>query len=303
MAEEEKSINLIVKYLAGFGGTIGALTAVLFGVGFLVTRAHYGMLGVWSEIPIIKEAYLYEGGRFFVYSIYHLIFVVPYALVVTGILYVFKTMVSLTFHGIGKFTENVTGRKWLKRRHPFLKKSALTPWQFIVSISAIIIFPLLYSQPLFIERLLFYVKEMVPPNVIARLLQQSRLEGKPLVIYYGWLVAGTLAMGFLIWYDQWENNDFTSKALRFALGMIFIFQILLLPINYGVLVKNTLYPVAYISIQKMSREKVWLLSESFQDLIIYRNNPQEKEMKGIFIVKKQDINELHIIGYENILKK
>lgn len=365
--EENGLGNKILTYLAGFGGAIGALTAILYGTGFLITRAHRSMLGIWSELQIVKEAYLYEGGLFFVHSVYYLAFFVPFVLLVVGAFYVLRFLFSLIFRGLSKLLKRMERSK---RENVLLTNFQRKALPFVFLILVIIVVPRFYSQSLFIKHLLFKT-DLESENMPwpAKLLQQSKLKGigfkltkqsfsklrkehvpedilakiqhlknqeytieeekallndlvknigknqtiqyKTLILkhalmesffnrlYYGALVAGTLVIGLVIWYVQWEKGSFVNQVLRIILALIFIAQILLLPLNYGVLIKSTIYPKAYITTQEMTREQVWLLCETPDDVILYQNNSRTK---GVFMVKKADIQGLHIIAYENVLR-
>ena len=52
-------------FLAWLASSIAGISAVLYGFGFLITRAHLNMLGLYGFIDYGPEVYLQEGARFF----------------------------------------------------------------------------------------------------------------------------------------------------------------------------------------------------------------------------------------------
>lgn len=305
---------MVLKYLAEFGGITGALTAVLYGAGFLATRAHLNMLGVWTGVPILNEAYLYQGGLFFLNSIFSLASVI--ALVVSGlvVLYVLKIICSSILRGLGKLSERILGVERIKRLKTritawFARRSRSfssniprkTLWLTLLTLILVFSVPVFYGRALSLQNLLFQTKEATKhiPG-LARWFQQNLFEGRQEILgfYYGWLIVGTWVTGFLLGYVL-QNKHPGHKILQIALGAIFVTQILLLPLNYGILIRPTIYPRAYVNTHETSGEEVWLLFETSEDLIVYQDNPQKK---GIYTMKKSEVKGLRIMDHKNILK-
>jgi hypothetical protein len=316
MAEEENNpVSLLLKYLAAFGGVIGTLTAVLYGAGFLATRAHLNMLGVWTGVPIVNEEYLYQGGLFFLNSIFSLASVIPFAVVLAGGLYGLKVLLSWVLRGLSKLAMRIRriGRltvrearitSWRTERLKLLPMNVSGTTLGLTCLTMVLVFgvPIFYGKSLSIQNLLFQpqgASESVP--WLAKWLQQHILEGRQgsLSYYYGLLVAGILMTGFLLWYVQRDIADVTHRILRLVLGTILIVQILLLPLNYGVLVQSVIYPRVLIDTQEVSRTPVWLLFETSEEVIVYDIRCAKK---GISTIKKKDVKELRIFDQENILK-
>jgi len=70
----------LLSGLKGFviwiGGAVGGITALMYGAGYLVTRAHLSLLGLYGFVQVDHEYFLQEGAKFFV--------VVGYKLARTG---------------------------------------------------------------------------------------------------------------------------------------------------------------------------------------------------------------------------
>lgn len=60
----------LLSGLKGFvvwvGGAVGGITALMYGAGYLVTRAHLSMLGLYGFVEVDHEYFLQEGAKFFV---------------------------------------------------------------------------------------------------------------------------------------------------------------------------------------------------------------------------------------------
>jgi hypothetical protein len=63
--------SVAVKFATVIGGLFG-VSGILYGIGFLVLRSHYSLLGVWGGIPFADAEIVEEGGRFS----YHLLFAI-----------------------------------------------------------------------------------------------------------------------------------------------------------------------------------------------------------------------------------
>src|SRR6476659_1838473 len=73
--ELPEAINIaagIKGFILWIGGSLGGITALLYACGYLVTRAHLHMLGLYGFVEFNSNHFLQEGAKFFLAVAYDL---------------------------------------------------------------------------------------------------------------------------------------------------------------------------------------------------------------------------------------
>lgn len=60
----------IKSFILWIGGSLAGITAVLYACGYLVTRAHMNMLGLYGFVEFDNDHFLQEGAKFLIVAGY-----------------------------------------------------------------------------------------------------------------------------------------------------------------------------------------------------------------------------------------
>ncbi len=139
-----------------------------------------------------------------------------------------------------------------------------------------------------------------------RVLLLSPDEGLRSIYFAGLVAACALSCGVLLGVKGKEPETVLSHFLRGLLAFLTVVQLLLLPINYGVLIiGNTPMPrVAALSNQQnlTPGQAAWLIWEGKEGITyLIRNKGNQEPQKVLVTFPRKDINKIEIIAYDPIL--
>ncbi|MCP4750648.1 MAG: hypothetical protein GY866_07135, partial [Proteobacteria bacterium] len=258
-------------------------------LGFLVLRAKLTLIGVWSGLPIADDRYLSEGGLFLVDAIESFLF--PWA------------FIGFVIVGLGFSTYHLW--HWLKYCH---KKNVSRETFSEVAAASLSKYRNLWLIGYFIGAVVLAKSAatifLVDRRLLGQLVSISNLDsiphsgssdqiGQMLALF----VATCLCVRVFFGIENW-----TPKGPLFlrAFGVILIvFETLSLPINYGLLKSDQLYPVATLESQKEnipSDEQVFILWDGKERLIFLRSSE-------IVSVSRADINSITVRCYASVFEQ
>jgi len=96
--ELPEAINIaagIKGFILWIGGSLGGITALLYACGYLVTRAHLHMLGLYGFVEFDSDHFLQEGAKFFLAVAYDLAGTAVFVFTLIGIVLVPTVAASL----------------------------------------------------------------------------------------------------------------------------------------------------------------------------------------------------------------
>ena len=239
--------------LRDLGQRIGALVGdwtkytvvgsfLLYVAGYLALRFHLMAIGIGTDLAVLDERYLFTGARFLVY----LVSAVPSILIV-----------ALPIVGLGWLAERLLPEDV----HASVRDRLLQPRRLTIVgiVIAVLIIQLVMRQCFAFSNLLL-ARELPPgPAWLVKLL----LDDSFMPIYFSALVAAcAISIGILIAVRH-AGPGGPSKPLWAVLAFLAAVEVLLLPINYGVLIVDKALPrVTAVGERPMTGgDEAWLVWE------------------------------------------
>ena len=213
---------------------------VLYVVGYLALRFHLTAIGVGTDLAVLDERYLFTGARFAVYVVAAvpsvLLMAMPFALGAWGLWKVASVRRTVT-------------RWWLA-----------APAAFGVAgiIFAVLAIQLVMRQCFTIANLLLAPQPMQPSWLVGLLLDDRLMP-----LYFSALVAACAVPLIILAALRHVDGRGSMTIVKGLLAFLAAVQVLLLPINYGVLiVDKTLPRVAAVGDKPLtSGDEAWLVWE------------------------------------------
>ena len=308
--DDRDSLSLVRTIAAFVGWLTGALAgvgAILYSLGYLIFSAHLKFLGVSGILDESGAHFIQEGGVFAADVILQMLR--SYALPLLSIVGVFAVLLV----GPGAWLA-----EGLARLFPALPKtegrwqSALVRWPIWRELSYIALFLLFllhanvfldrFSSPLSISSALFDTQiaarpadtKMAPPLLVGGEPQSSIDRFR--LLSFGYALSGLFLFGAWHITAGWR---FRGLLLSWFLLGFLLFS-LLLPMDYGVLIYSTQYPVITLSSEKALTQglgnKLFLLSKTDQDFVVW-----DKQGKQLVWFPTNQLNRALIGRVEELL--
>jgi hypothetical protein len=251
------ALSELLRGVKGFivwaGASVAGITAILYAVGYLVARAHLSMLGLYEFVDFGNDFYLQEGAKFFVSVSFT---VANYALIIVAC--------SVLAYGLFKLAADVLKRfvkesSMLARRPLFLRartRANLRRWLYPLSLAALVKLENysldLLQAPLGVRNLLYVNPQSVSPAALAHAKNYDSTSLRALIlvgnkvalesVFHNLLLFACVAAALTL--VAWEIvRPWQPRAwliLPFVAAMTL--HLITLPMDYGVLVRPTLYP-------------------------------------------------------------
>ena len=259
---------------------------LLYVLGYLTLRFHLTALGVGTDLTVLDERYLFAGAKFVVYLVSAVPIVLLLALIVLGILYVpFRLLpASVRIGASARWTQT--------RAHPI----RLTLAGVIVSVLMI---QLVMRQCFAYSNLLLAPSLPPEPAWLAGLMRNDGLMS----LFYSALVAGAAIPAAIVFGLHGSPDERRSFwLLRALLIFLVAVQVLLLPVNYGILiVDKSLARVSSIGAEPVKEGlQAWLVWEG-KDGVTYFIRKSEGHTRSLLTVPRVDAKKTEIIGYDRIV--
>jgi hypothetical protein len=259
---------------------------VLYVLGYLTLRFHLTALGVGTDLAVLDERYLFAGAKFVVYLVAAVPIVLLLALLLSGLLYVPLRLMPVSVRA------SLRARWTQARAHPV--RLALAG----IVISVLMI-QLVMRQCFAYSNLLLAPGLPSDPAWLACLMRNDGFMS----LFYSGLVAGTIIPAAIV-FGLHGNAEETRSAwlLRAVLIFLVAVQLLLLPVNYGVLiVDKSLARVSLIGADPVTEgQQAWLVWEG-KDGVTYLVRRSGGDTRSLLTLPRADIRKTEIIGYDRIV--
>jgi len=255
---------------------------LLYVVGYLALRFHLTAIGVGTDLAVLDERYLFTGARFLVYLVSAAPIVVLVGLPVTAVAWAVHRLVPNTVRtGVYDWVTQPT------RLSLFGIVFAVTMIQFVMR-QCFVFSDLLLSRDLPSE-----------PSWLVTLLLDDRL----LPLYFSGLVAACALTLAILWaLRTLEPPSRQTVLTKGLLGFLAAVQILLLPINYGVLiVDKTLPRVAALGEEPLTKgDEAWLVWEG-KEGVTFLVRSRERDRRALVTIQRAKVTRTEILGFDRIV--
>ena len=283
MADPLHELNERVKAFAGDWSKYTLVGSfLLYVVGYLTLRFHLTAIGIGTDLAVLDERYLFTGARFLVY----LVSAVPNIV-----------LLALPFAALG----------WLLRRTiPADARAAAWAWLtrpglLVVAgiVFCVAMIQLVMRQCFLFSDLLLARSLPAEPAWLARIALDERLAP----LYFSGLVAACVVPFAILW--ALRGAPVASAAGAFGRGLLAFLagvQLLLLPINYGVLISDkSLARVATLGDRPLTEgEEAWLVWEG-KDGVTFLVANRDRDRRRLVTLARGDVKKTEIIGFDRIL--
>jgi hypothetical protein len=256
----------------------------LYVVGYLVLRFHLTVFGVATDLSVLDERYIFSGARFLVYCLSTLPII---------------AMIVLPIALIGWVVSRLAPDSARARVSNFvLAPERLVPFG--------VVFCIFMVQ--FVMRQCFYFSDLLlapalpaQPAWLASLLINDEL----MPLYFSALIASVLTSFAILALTRAVSAPSTGiRAGRYLLGSLAVVQLLLLPVNYGILVVDQSLPrVAGIGeTPGQPGEEIWLVWEG-EEGITYLIQRAGTRQRSLLTLPRSEIKRIEIVGFDPILAR
>lgn len=255
---------------------------LLYLVGYLALRFHLTAIGVGTDLAVLDERYLFTGARFLVY----LAAAVPIVVLVT----LPATVVAWAVSRLAPQTARAAAYDWI--RHP-------TRLSLLGIVFAVTMIQFVMRQCFIFSDLLLARELPSEPRWLVTLLLDDRL----MPVYFSALVAGCAATLAIVW--ALHTMEPPSGAAAFAKGLLAFLaavQILLLPVNYGVLIVDKALPrVAALGEELLAgSDEAWLVWEGKEGVTFLVRN-RERNRRALVTIQRAKVTRTEILGFDRIV--
>lgn len=254
---------------------------LLYVVGYLALRFHLTAIGIGTDLAVLDERYLFTGARFLVYLVSSvpniLLVALPAALIV----------------------------RLASRLLPTATRASVSAWAKEPTRLAVfgIVFAVIMIQ--FVMRQCFLFSNLLlapnlPPEPVW--LVALLLDDRLMPLYFSLLVAGCLvSLAILVALRRPEAEGPPAATTR-LLAFLAAVQVLLLPVNYGVLiVDKTLPRVAALGAASLAgKDEAWLVWEG-KDGVTFLVRSQDQ--KRLVTLPRAQVTRTEILGFDRILPR
>jgi hypothetical protein len=258
---------------------------LLYVVGYLTLRFHLTALGVGTDLAVLDERYFFTGVRFAVYLVAALPVVVLLALILFAALYLPYRLLP----------ETIRVHLWTWGRNLQQRPVTLT---LIGIVLAVLMIQLVMRQCFFFSNLL--LADHLPRQ--APWLAQLLIGGAMMPVFFSALMAGT-AITAAIFLAVCESAEQARhfKLLKGLLVVLVAIQILLLPVNYGVLIVDKSLPrvVSVGSDRVPEGQQAWLVWEGKEGVTYLLR--KSDATRSLLTLPRGDVKRIEITGYDPIM--
>ena len=304
--------------IAWLGGALAALTAICYATGYYSFHAHLTMLGLGQVVDFKHEDMLLEGARFFFAVTAHLLQMVlalGAGLVSLLVLCALLAEIGPLRRGWSRLGE------WFGERRVALGAARPTLTSTLL-LAALVLLLIAHTDRFFypllalgrIDSLLFRTgglvtgdcRALIPvadiglqPAVAASLLMQgercsSLLLGEFRRLLDGYLVL-LIAVGLSFSFATALRPPAVARAFRIVLAVYGMVYTLLLPVDFGILVRAAVYPVASLEFKGGAVVRGNLMTRNDKNLLLWL--PTERKAMWY---PSDSIATIQVIGQDNL---
>ncbi len=285
MADPLQGLSDWIKTLAGDWSRYTVVGSfLLYLVGYLALRFHLTVIGIGTDLAVLDERYLFTGARFLVY----LVSSVP------NIVLVALPLALIAWAGCKLLPERTCARLWAWVMQP----TRLAVFGIVFSV---IMIQFVMRQCFVFNDLLLARGLPAEPAWLVRLLLDERL----MPLYFSSLVAScAVPLAILAALGKNEMPGGTAAFMKGLLAFLVTVQILLLPVNYGVLIADKALPrVAALGDKPLGDgEDAWLVWEG-KDGVTFLVRNQAQNRRALVTLPRAEVKRTEILGFDRILPR
>ncbi len=271
----------------------------LYVLGYLTLRFHLTALGIGADLSVLDERYLFTGARFLIYlisSVPSLVFLV--VLMVIPVCFLFRILPSSV-------------RSRLFRLFSVHRASIMSWWlasdrlALTGIIFTLLMIQLVMRQCFLLSNLLLAEDLPTAPSWFRELLL-AQTDG-PMALYFSALLAGAaISLGIFYALRNLAGTNTHKPLLTTLFGFLLFVQLILIPVNYGILVVDKSMPrvtglEAPGTLQ--ANEQAWLVWEGNDGkTFLLRKQRAEKYDKSLITLPRETVKKLEITGYDRIFE-
>lgn len=280
MTDFLESLNGRINALTGDWGKYGLVAGVgLYVTGYLVLKFHLTAIGIGTDIAVLDERYWFEGARFLVYLVSLVPNVVLLALPLALILWMLYKLVPAS--------EGVV--TWI------MKPARLAIFGIVFSV---VVIQFVMRQCFLIGDLLLAERMPNDPAWLVGLL----LDDAYMPMYFTGMVAACivpLAILISLWHAEAPGSIGFARGLLTFLAAV---QILLLPVNYGVLIVDQALPrVTALGDEPLAAgAEAWIVWEGQRGVTFLVRRSQAPQ-RTLLTIPREKIGRIEISGFDRIL--
>jgi hypothetical protein len=278
----------------------------LYVLGYLALRFHLTVLGVGTDLSVIDERYLFTGNRFLIYLISFIPSLLLLILLLFSLLLLFLVMPVYLLCRILPVAIRIKvahffQRQWQNFKSWWLVSNRLA-WLGILF--SLLIIQLVMRQCFSLSNLLL-AEDLPYEPVWLRDLLLAEID-TPMALYFIGLLGGIMVSAAIFFYtvrnrsDQTMNTGLIKPLLGFLLGV----QLLLLPVNYGILVLDKSMPrvtgLDALGILEPT-DQAWLIWEGNEGkTFLLRKQQGNSYQKSLITLPRNEVKRMEITGYDSI---
>lgn len=275
MTDFFQDLGTRIKSISGDWATYMVLgNVLLYIVGYLTLRFHLTAMGLGTDLAVLDERYWFTGARFLVY----LVAAVPSVL-----------LLAFPLALVGWGAARLFGARVTFRPRP------LTLFGIVF---AVIMIQFVMRQCFFFSNLLLARDRPTEPAWLVALL----LDDQFMPLYFSGLVAATAIPIAILFWLRADVTRTVSPFLKSLLLFLAVVQVLLLPINYGILIVDKAVP-RVTSVGKTALaagEEAWLVWEG-RDGVTYLVRRQADQHRALVTVPRSEAERTEIVAFDRIL--
>ncbi|MEY4764954.1 MAG: hypothetical protein RI907_1627 [Pseudomonadota bacterium] len=268
--------TFLLSLLSGWAGHVALATSALYVVGYLVLRFHLTQLGVFTDLAVFDERYLFAGANFLIYM----------ASRVPGLV-----MLAMPVYALGRLAWHLCPAAWRETWAAPSPSPERRLWVGVLWTVACI--QLVMLQPLAL------MASHAGPTVgwVSALALD---EGAKAVFFTGLLAAAVLSVAMLR--NVWAASQ-PQAAWRLAsqlLALLVGIQLLFLPIDFGLLVANkAMARVNAAGTRALAPgEAAWLAWEGKDTVTFLLCKPSGRY--SLFNTERKQLDGLEVVGSDSL---
>jgi len=255
---------------------------LLYVVGYLAIRFHLTAIGIGTDLSVFDERYLFAGARFLVYLVSSIPSIVLVALPLLLMTWVLHRLCP----------QSISIKTLMFFRQP--KLLLVVGIVFVVGMIQFVM-----RQCFILVNLLLGEAMTVMPSWLIYLLIHHDL----MPLFFSLLVGACVVSLSFVWalrHAPLPPGLWTAARLL-LIGLVVV-QILLLPINYGVLIMDMVMPrVATLGSTPLTQgDRAWLVWEG-RDGFTFLIEGKNKSGKKLVTMARSDVKRMEILGYDYIM--
>jgi hypothetical protein len=266
-----------VKEVTGDWTKYSIASLLMYIVGYLALRFHLTALGLGTDLAVLDERYLFTGARFLVY----LVASVPIILLIGLVVWAAARIApKSTRVGVSDWT--------------------MQPRRLVLVgvVFAIVVIQFVMRQCFLVNNLLLASDDPTRPPWLMYLMMHDEL----MPLYFSGLVAAAaLSCAILFAVRDADPREAPPSATR-LLAFLAAVEILLLPVNYGVLIVDKKLPrVAALGDKPLADgQRAWLVWEG-KDGVTFLVRDGDRGRRALLTVPRDEAKRTEIVGFDAIL--